>query len=451
MMKMHACMSQRKQNKAGLQQFLMNLEILERWPHDLITLVVDYCWTGGLERLLLMGLASAPNFEVTPTLWSLPIESLYHLLSTDNRETKNNNSYNNSSTSSGVDIQWVHHDIHSKYHLATSQEPNIVMMYDYDNDRIIVAGGDTNSFINWNDIQNNTNTVTMTDGGSSTINNTLNSPCNDAKRMDNDISKSTNDTSLLHSLTPMPTSRYSMLHTTLSGNRSDECILIGGNRLIPPRFGLQVEVYNIATDKWSTLPDLIPHMDSGSAVEPTLYTAACGVDPRNGRIYVFGGARESYGLIKAYNTVEYYDPITMKWETLSVKMKRKRNGPAAIWLPTINSFLITGGSPSIPQEGWSLDEYDEDDYDPIDGHLYRPEECQSMEIYSPDPNTFTLLSSSWSIPQPQGIYLQTHRLHLIDDRFLIIMYHSSPGTCPNQKNNRKHTFFFICAICAQMM
>jgi hypothetical protein len=322
-----------------------------------------------------------------PMICSLSVESLYDIIMTndDNVENKSNNS-------NGDDIKWLHYDVHLQCPIPAVQFYSVIMIYDRDSDRIIITGGESNVATNWNDLQ--------------------------SRCISRNAGNTPTDTSLLHSLTPMPTPRNGMMHKLLS---THEYVIVGGNRLVSSDTDSnnKVEVYNMRTNKWSSLPDLID--------ERGVRDAACGVDPRNGRIYIFGGGTHENLCLKAYNTVDYYDPITNKWNTLSVKMRRKRYGPAAIWLPTINSFLITGGHPSC--HGESL-EYDEDDYDPIDGHLYEYEECQSMEIYSPDTNTFTLLPSSWSIPDSLGVH--NHHLHLIDDCFLIIMCHSPDEDRPGQ-------------------
>jgi hypothetical protein len=397
-------MNDKRNKKDELQQLLINLKILKGWPHDIITLVVDYV-IDTQRLLLLMGITHPPLSglygDATVTIWSLSTELFYHIhksLSTElfyhihKLGNKSKNSNTNSSTSSCNDeyvMKWLRHDAHPQFRIPNSQFHSVVPMYDYDNERIIVTDGDTNFFINWNGIQHMNNTITS---GSSRH----------------------------HSLTPVPLPRSGMLHSLLSGDRSHECILIGGHRV-----SRKVEVYNMKTDKWSSLPDL-----TNDWIERSSLTSACSVDPRTNRIYIFGGGRHDYDIITAYNTVDYYDPITKTWDTLSVKMKRKRYGPAAIWLPTINCFLITGGYPTT-DHGDSGQTYDEDDYDPIDGHLYEYEEYRSMEIYSPETNTFTLLPSSWSIPPVP--HFRDHHLHLVDNRFLIIIWHSvrtipPPGT-----------------------
>jgi hypothetical protein len=387
---------QRKKRKGELQELLMHVERLKGWPHDLIILVVDYCIDIG--RLLLMGFEAPPYdgkpFQtVTPMIYSLSIESLYDIIMPKDHKVDNNSNSSSSNTcmsNNDNKCKWLHHDdVHLQYRAAPAQFYSLVMMYDNDNDRIIVTGGDTNSFINWNDIQHNTS------------------------------STSTSSSSSTHPLASMTISRYNILHTPLSGDRLHESILMGGNHALNHSPSCAVEVYNIKTDKWSTLPDMINRNRSA-------LTAACAVDPRNGRIYVFGGGTHDYDCLQAYNTVDYYDPITQRWSTLSVTMNRKRYGPAVIWLPNMNSFLITGGTPS--SHGDSGLPYNEDDYDPIDGHHYEYEEYRRMEIYSPDTNTFTLLPSSWSIPKHSGWPM--HRVHLIDDRYLLLLYHTpaaSPG------------------------
>jgi hypothetical protein len=78
-------------------------------------------------------------------------------------------------------------------------------------------------------------------------------------------------------------------------------------------------------------------------------------------------------------------------------------------LPTLNSFLITGGYPSRLESGSN-----EDDYDPIDGHCYEREESQSMEIYSPDTNTFTLLP--WAL-----LHIQAQGSKIIDYIWVMIV------------------------------
>jgi hypothetical protein len=386
----------RKMKKDKLQQLLMDLEVIKGWSSDIMPLVVDYCIDN--ERLLIMCYIEDGYHTLryeTATFWSLSVESLYHIVTNNNDGDRN-------------DIKWLYHGAHPQYGVAPLQFYSVVMMYDHDRDRIIVTGADSNSFINWNDIQNSSNTVTSS---SSTNNNS-----NDNKSASTNVSIPKND-SLFHSLSSMPTSRHCMLHTLLS----HESIKLGGYK------NNKVEVYNMKTDKWSSLPDLIPHQHGRSARD-----AACDVDPRNGRIYIFGGGVQNYIDVEAENTVDYYDPITNKWSTLSVKMKRKRFSPSAIWLPTINSFLITGGYPTRLELRYQNDDsrYQEDDYDPIDGQLC--EERQSMEIYSPDTNTFTLLP--WSIPEEHRCF-SYHRLHLIDDRFLIFTY-QSPQVLPPPGTNR---------------
>jgi hypothetical protein len=361
-----------KKKKHELHQLLMHLDTLKGWATDIITMVVDYGID--MERLLLMGFKTEKDDMAM--IWSLSIESLYRIMTDgNNRDDKKSN--NNDHIPCNDDIKWLSHDVHPQYHgRPHSQFYSVVMIHDDANDRIIVTGGGTNSFMNWNDIQNNISSAVM------------------------------------HPLTPMPTPRYQILHTS-SGDRSHEYIFMGGEMADS---GQIVEVYNMATNEWSELPGL-PDPSPRSSI-----SSACAVDPRNGSIYVFGGGTHNYDCIEARNTVDYYDPMTKCWHQVSSKMNRKRYGPAVIWLPNLNSFLISGGSPS--SHGDSGLPYAADDYDPIDDHLYRYSEYLSIEMYSPDTKTFTLLPSSWSLPVPRG--WPNHQLHFID-RFLLVMYHSPEG------------------------
>jgi hypothetical protein len=70
--------------------------------------------------------------------------------------------------------------------------------------------------------------------------------------------------------------------------------------------------------------------------------------------------------------------------------------------------------------------HDEDDYTygRVD-EFY--EHRRSMEIFSPDTNTFALLPSSWSIPD--SILFPNHHLHLLDGHLLILMFH-----CPDEEH-----------------
>jgi hypothetical protein len=288
--------------KVKLQQLLMSLDIFHQWPHDIITLVVDY--RSDAERLLLMDFKEdTPRFHIhiyaPPIIRSLSIELLYHIMTNHN---------NGETSNEGNDDKWLHYDVHPHYRLSPVKFTSIVTMYDHDNDRIIVTGGSTNVATNWNDIQSCCIT-TSTDGCSSTI-------------------TTPTDANLLHPLTPMPTPRNVMMHTFLSPH---ECIIMGGNHLGSNNSSNQVEVYNMVTDKWLSLPDLISEQNARNA--------ACAVDPRNGRIYVFGGGTQDSLRLIARNTVDCYDPMTKGWKTLSVRMKRKRFGAAVIWLPNMNSFL----------------------------------------------------------------------------------------------------------------
>jgi hypothetical protein len=63
------------------------------------------------------------------------------------------------------------------------------------------------------------------------------------------------------------------------------------------RASKKVEVYNMRTNKWSSLPDL--------NFEPSAQTAACSVDPRTNRICIFGGGTHGCDGFQAYNRVDY--------------------------------------------------------------------------------------------------------------------------------------------------
>ncbi len=79
-----------------------------------------------------------------------------------------------------------------------------------------------------------------------------------------------------------------------------------------------VEVYDIATDTWSELPN-------SPMITPRSVSAAGVI---NGRLYVVGGSDQKYKT-SAYDSLEVFDPETGLW-SLGPPMPGKRDGPGAV-------------------------------------------------------------------------------------------------------------------------
>jgi hypothetical protein len=88
---MMAQKSKRNKQKEDFQHLLMKLEILNGWPSDMITLVIDYVLLSA-ERLLLWGdkYHRSENSTVLNyvTIWSISVESLYHIMMTNDINTR---------------------------------------------------------------------------------------------------------------------------------------------------------------------------------------------------------------------------------------------------------------------------------------------------------------------------------------------------------------------------
>jgi N-acetylneuraminic acid mutarotase len=93
-----------------------------------------------------------------------------------------------------------------------------------------------------------------------------------------------------------------------------------------------VEVYDPASDTWSTAPPL-PTARMG------LVAAVI-----NGRIYAIGGSADGFGTL-ALGTVEVFDPVTHLWSTLTTPMPTPRYFAAAAVLdtPLGTRIFVAGG------------------------------------------------------------------------------------------------------------
>jgi N-acetylneuraminic acid mutarotase len=129
----------------------------------------------------------------------------------------------------------------------------------------------------------------------------------------------------------MPTARWNLCTSVVDG----KIYAIGGG----PRYGgaplRTVEAYDPATDTWTTKSEM-PTARQGLSTSVV-----------NGKIYAMGGGDLSAGAsaIRAFSTVEEYDPATDTWTTKS-EMPTARFGHSANVVD--GSIYVIGGGPSCP-------------------------------------------------------------------------------------------------------
>ena len=130
---------------------------------------------------------------------------------------------------------------------------------------------------------------------------------------------------------PMPTARWNLCASVVDG----KIYAIGGG----PRYGSAplrtVEEYDPATDTWTTKSEM-PTARQGLSTSVV-----------NGKIYAMGGGDLSAGAsaIRAFSTVEEYDPATDTWTTKS-EMPTARFGHSANVVD--GRIYVIGGGPSCP-------------------------------------------------------------------------------------------------------
>ncbi|WP_317196481.1 PKD domain-containing protein [Robertkochia flava] len=110
--------------------------------------------------------------------------------------------------------------------------------------------------------------------------------------------------------------------------------LSGGNGGVFGPVIPEVDVYDFATNTWSTLPA------SQNIPTPRASTATVAFQ---GKLFVMGGEAESSTVSSAYNLTEIYDPVSNTWET-GPAMNYGRHGTQAI--VSGQGIHITAGSPN---------------------------------------------------------------------------------------------------------
>jgi hypothetical protein len=203
----------------------------------------------------------------------------------------------------------------------------------------------------------------------------------------------------------------------LTGSRAHEWLCIGGYDRPRGYTGAHVFAYNMLTNEWShdtpmqwTRGGTAVAVMTATATTATTTTsrtttastasaaaaaaAAAALTDGVAMVYAFSGLQTLRDGDNT-DTCEVYNPSTRTWTMLTAKMHNYgRQFAAAMYIPHWRAFVICGG--------YGGDEYSTD----------------SIELYSPATNTFTLLTSSqWTLPEPQS----RHTLQLMDYNILIVL------------------------------
>jgi hypothetical protein len=236
-------------------------------------------------------------------------------------------------------------------------------------------------------------------------------------------------------LSVMPRVMHGGSFIQLTGARAHEWLYIGGFPSASYRQVTTVMNYNMLTDRWShdstvtttgsgvtfaiTTPSIIISAVAAAAVvastagekkTPTDNKEASSPPPSSPpMVYAFGGLVNARGDMMNY-TCEVYNTMTRAWSQLTSSLHIPRSAAAAIWIPLWHAFIICGG---------------------YSGHEAA---LDSIELYSPATNTFTLLTSSqWQLPEPQG----DHHLQLRDN--ILMLIRTSTGDMDNMDDTMMAT------------